>query len=121
MYLYSKKWWKRNKEQYNNKINNNLILKEEKNEINCIYIPKEDEKEIFLLHDYSKDVSYWKEDYKKEYIEVKNMNKKLFEENIDIYINDKKIKFDYKYKIKDEKEIKVKFKFNKILTIIVLL
>ena len=41
------------------------------------------------------------------------MNKKIFEENIEIYINDKKIKFNYKYKINNInnniKEIKVKF------------
>ena len=88
---------------------------EQNNEIYCIYIPKEDEKEIFLLHDYNLNINRGDEISKKEYIEVKYMNKKLFEENIDIYINDKKIKFDYKYKIKDEKE-KVKFKFKKILT-----
>ena len=56
------------------------------------------------------------ENEKKEYIEIKNINKKLFEEKIDIYINDKKIKFNFKYKIKDSKEIKVKFKFKTLLT-----
>ena len=40
----------------------------------------------------------------------------FFENYIDIYIDNKKIKFDYKYKIKEIKEIKVKFIFKKILT-----
>ena len=44
------------------------------------------------------------------------MNKNIFENYMDIYIDNKKIKFDYKYKIKDTKEIKVKFIFKKILT-----
>ena len=44
------------------------------------------------------------------------MNKNIFENYIDIYIDNKKIKFDYKYKIKEIKEIKVKFIFKKILT-----
>ena len=36
--------------------------------------------------------------------------------NIDIYINDKKIEFNYKYKIKERGDIKVKFIFKKLLT-----
>ena len=91
-------------------------IKQQNNEINCIYIPNENKNEINLLHDYNLDVNDWDEIIKNEYLKVKNINKKLFEENIEIYINDKKIKFDYKYKIKDSKEIKVKFKFKKLLT-----
>ena len=89
-------------------------IKEQNNEINCIYISKENE--IKLLHDYNLDVEDWGENGKKEYLNLKNINKKIFEENIEIYVNDKKIKFDYKYKIKESKEIKVKFKFKKLLT-----
>jgi len=93
-------------------------IKEQQNEINCIYIPEKDEKEISLLHDYNYNLDWIRgeigiEDY---YLEAKNLNKKLFEKNIDIYINDKKIKFDFKYRTKDSKEIKVKFKFKSILT-----
>ena len=44
------------------------------------------------------------------------MNKNIFENYMDIYIDNKKIKFDYKYKIKEIKEVKVKFIFKKILT-----
>ena len=91
-------------------------IKEHFNEINCIYAPIKDEREIFLLHNYDNDANKLNENIKKEYIEAKNLNKKLFEENIDIYINDKKINFDFKYKIKDSKEIRAKFKFKKILT-----
>ena len=91
-------------------------IKEQYNEINCIYIPKKDQNEINLLHDYNLEVNKTGELFKKEYLEVKNLNKKLFEENLDLYINDKKIKFVYKYKVRDSKEIKVKFKFKNILT-----
>ena len=88
------------------------------NEINCIYIIKDNDKEIQLLHDYNDDnFEYWSdEETKKLYLEAKEMNKKIFEEEIELYINEKKIKFNYKYKITDEKkEIKVKFKFKKKL------
>ena len=40
-------------------------------------------------------------------MEVKNLNKNLFKENIEIYVNEKKIKFEFKYKMKELKEIKV--------------
>ena len=87
------------------------------NEINCIYKIKDNENEIQLLHDYNNE-NYWLGEYKKLYLEAKEINKKIFEENIEIYINNKKINFNYKYKIEKEdiKEIKVKYKFNKILT-----
>ena len=91
--------------------------KENLNEIICIYKPKENDKEINLLHDYNEDTSKWlNPEYAKLYLEAKNMNKNIFENYMDIYIDNKKIKFDYKYKIKDIKEIKVKFIFKKILT-----
>ena len=91
--------------------------KENLNEIICIYKPKENDKEINLLHDYNEDTSGWyDQEYAKLYLEAKNMNKNIFENYMDIYIDNKKIKFDYKYKIKDTKEIKVKFIFKKILT-----
>ena len=91
-------------------------IKEQFNEINCIYIPENNEKEINLLHDYNLDVDGWNEYLRNEYLEVKDMNKKLFKESIDLYVNDKKINFDFKYKIKDSKEIKVKFIFKQKLT-----
>ena len=53
---------------------------------------------------YNLDVNDLAEYVYKEYLEVNDMNKTLFEENIDIYINDKKIKFDFKYKIKIQKK-----------------
>ena len=83
--------------------------------INCIYYPDKDKKEIYLIHDYSCDTSKWKNEYIKIYREAKEMNKKLFENYIELYVNDKKINFNYKYKFKESKEIKVKFKFKKIL------
>jgi len=78
------------------------------NEINCIYIPDENKKQINLLHDYNLNVENWNENAKNEYLKAKNINKKIFEKNIEIYVNNKKIKFDYKYKINDSKEIKAK-------------
>ena len=92
-----------------NNINNNKIkedkIKENKNEIICIYNKQDDE--IDLLYDYNENSS------EESYIEAKNdINGK----NIDIYINDKKIEFNYKYKSKERGDIKVKFIFNKLLT-----
>ena len=54
--------------KYNIATNFNSILKNIKgNEINCIYIPKDNEKEINLMHDYSNinDFIYWDEEEKK--------------------------------------------------------
>ena len=91
--------------------------KENLNEIICIYKPKENDKEINLLHDYNEDTSKWlNPEYAKLYLEAKNMNKNIFENYMDIYIDNKKIQFDYKYKSKEKGEIKVKFIFNKLLT-----
>ena len=49
--------------------NFNSILEDIKgNEINCIYIPKENQNEINLIHDYNiNDFEYWNEE-KKKYI-----------------------------------------------------
>ena len=111
---------KENKYQYNYGITFDSILDDIKqlfsNEINCIYISDKDGKEINLLHDYNENISKWPEEYQKLYLDAKNKNKKIFEENIDLYVNGIKVKFDYKYKIKESKEIQVKFKFNKKLT-----
>jgi len=98
----------------NQKSNENIsIIKDnQKNEILCIYNKKEDE--INLLYDYSWDIDDdWPDEGKKRYIEGKN---NINEKNIEIYINNKKIKFNYKYKSNERGEIKVKFIFNKLLT-----
>ena len=95
-----------------NKINDNIKIgnKSINNEIICIYNKKEDE--ISLLYDYEK-LENWSGEYKKYFIEGKN---EMNGDNIEIYINDRKIVFDYKYKSNEKGEIKVKFKFNKLLT-----
>ena len=87
-------------------------LKGNKNEIICIYNKQEDE--IKLLYDYTGNI-YSDDDYelKKSYIEAKN---KINGNYIDIYINDKKIKFNYKYKSNEKGNIQVKFVFNILLT-----
>ena len=82
-----------------------------KNEIICIY--NKQKNEIKLLHEYTDDLKYFDDEYKKLYKEGKN---NVNEGNIDIYINDKKIKFNYKYKSNEKGNIKVKFIFNKLLT-----
>jgi len=87
-------------------------IKEKNNIINCIYIPDIDVTKINLLYDYNEDVKDWDKEDKKVYLEAKN---NISEENVDLYVNDKKIQFDYKYEIKDSNEIKVKFKFKKLL------
>ena len=99
-----------------NNINNNKIkedkIKENKNEIICIYNKQDDE--INLLYDYNGKIrEWWSEERKKAFIEAKN---DINGQNIDIYINDKKIEFNYKYKSKEKGDIKVKFIFKKLLT-----
>ena len=98
-----------------NYIENNSIKENKinllKNEIICIY--KKKGNEISLLHDYNINIEEWDEKCKKSYIEGKN---NINEKNIEIYINNKRIKFDYKYKSNKRGEIKVKFKFKKFLT-----
>ena len=92
---------------YSNKENK---INETKNEIICIYNKKE--KEISLLHDYSRIETLLPE-YKKFYLGGKeNING----DNIDIYVNDKKIKFSYVYKSDEIGKIEVKFKFKKLIT-----
>jgi len=90
-------------------------IKEQNNEIICIYIIDKNETEINLLHDYNEDLPYWDKNNKKIYLDAKN-NILEMKENIEIYVNDKKIKFDFKYKIKESKELKVKIKFRKLLS-----
>ena len=83
-----------------------------KNEIICIYNKQKDE--INLLHDYTYDMKDWDdEEKKKSYIEGKN---NINEKNIDIYINGKKIPFNYKYKSNEKGNIKVKFIFKKLFS-----
>ena len=87
-----------------------------KNEINCTYINKNNENKIQLLHDYMvENFNSWEEEYIKLYLEAKKLNKKIFEEIIEIYINGEKVKFNYKYKVNPAKEIKVKYKIKKNL------
>jgi len=107
-------------QQKNNKINksnmnqksNNLLNNINKNEINCVY-NKKDKEVIYLLHDFKLNINYWSDKDKKLYEEGK---KNINENNIEIYINNKKIKFNYKYESNEIGQIKVKFKFNKLLT-----
>ena len=82
-----------------------------RNEINCIY--DKNEEEINLLHDYNielKRLYYYDIDLYKE--GRNNING----ENIELYINDKKVSFSYKYKSDEKGEIKVKFIFKKLIT-----
>ena len=84
---------------YNSILDN---IKEQINEINCIYIINKNKTEINLLHDYNEDIKVWKENFKKIYLDAKD-NILGMKENIEIYVNDKKIKFDFKYKIKESR------------------
>ena len=103
---------KMNKKYNNILYNKNKIINEFKNEINCIY-NKKNKEPIYLLHDFKLDTNSWKDENKKLYEEGrKNIN----ENNIEIYINNKKIKFNYKYESNEIGQIQVKFKFNKLLT-----
>ena len=92
----------------NNKNEENKKEETLKNEITCLYNKQKDE--INLLYDYTIG---WNEKVEISYIEGKN---NINKNNIDIYINDKKIKFNYKYKSNEKGNIKVKFIFKKLLT-----
>ena len=83
------------------------------NEINCVYIRDEEKNVISLLHDYNDDMSELDENCKEIYLEAGKLNRSIFEDNMELYINGKKTKFEYKYRMKDLKEINVKFKFKK--------
>ena len=85
-----------------NEINNN-------NEIICTY--NKLEKRINILHDYKND--YLERDYRESYKEAKN---NINEDNIEIYVNNKKIKFNSEYESDEIGLITIKFKFNKLLT-----
>ena len=87
-------------------------VKIEISEINCIYIADKNKHIISLFHDYNDEENIFGEDNKKLYLEAKNMNKNLFKENIEIYVNENKRNYNCKYKMDELKEIKVKFKFN---------
>ena len=88
----------------NSNIENNT------NEIICIF-DKQDP-EINILHDFKENISGWRDNDKKAYIEGK---KNINEKNFELFINDKKIKYNNKYKSDEIGEIKATFKFNKLL------
>ena len=90
---------------------------EKLNKIICIYNPKGFNKEINLLHDYNLDSSIlYLPESQKLYLKAKQMNTDIFENYMDVYINNQKIEFSYKYQLKEIKEVKVKFVFKKNLT-----
>ena len=70
-----------------------------------VYIKQDNE--INLLHDYNENTNNWDDQYKKLYLEGKN---NINGNNIEIFINNKKIEFDYKYKNNEKGNIKVIFK-----------
>ena len=77
-------------------------IKEQITEFDCIYIPDKDKKEIDLIHDFNLDTNGWHhEDEKKVYQIAKDLNKSIFDNNLELYIDDKIIKFNYKYKFKN--------------------
>ena len=109
----------KNLNSFNLAISFDLILNDinKPNEINCIYKLEDNKNEIQLLYDYNDEVSKWNQgEDKKLYLEAKEVNPKIYKENTELYINDKKMKFDYNYKVNEDKEIKVKFKFKKNFT-----
>jgi surface protein len=79
------------------------------NEINATYM--KNEKKINLLHNYdlTEDLIY---EVKESYIEAQ---KDINSENVEIFVNGKKINFDFYYSSNEIGEIKVKFKFKKLL------
>ena len=91
----------RNIFKYNNYFNYN--------EIDAIYM--KNEKKINLLHNYELTEDLINE-VKTSYQEAK---KDINSENVEIFVNEKKIKFDFYYESDEIGEIKVKFKFKKLL------
>jgi surface protein len=82
--------------------------------MNCVYRKIYGEDRFYLLHHYQEDFSYDDEEKHKLYLEAK---KNINEENIEIYVNNKKIKFTREYKDDENTySINVKFKFKKLLT-----
>ena len=86
------------------------------NEINCIYIAKDEEKEIQLIHDYKEDISEYDKTFKQLYSKAKEINKQFFEKNIELFLSQKKIQFSYKYKVDEIEDIKIKFKLKSNLS-----
>ena len=83
--------------------------KDIRNEIICIHNKKY--QYINLLHDYTIDMRF----FEREKMSYEKAKKEINENNIEIYVNDKKIKFNYIYKSNEKGEIKVRFKFKKFL------
>ena len=81
-------------------IINSILLENNKNEICCIY--KKEEDEIKLLYD-------------DEFSFIFSNENEVNEENIEIFINEKKIKFCFNYRNEEKGEIEVKFKIKKLL------
>ena len=80
---------------------------EKLNKIICIYNPKDFNKEINLLHDYNLDSSIlYLPESQKLYLKAKQMNTDIFENYMDVYINNQKIEFSYKYQLKEIKDVK---------------
>ena len=100
-----------NIEEIYNFIKKEIELKENNsnNEIKCVYDKKY--KLINLLHNFKND--FIQNPYKESYNEAKN---NINKENIEIYVNDKKIKFNYIYESDEIGLINIKFKFKKLLT-----
>ena len=102
-------------EVYNNTKNNLKPVKKcfKSNEIKCVY--NKTENSISLLHDYNDDQSDQIDEYKNMYNEVKIYMKDIYKNGIELYINNKKIKFNTKYSSPTNGKINVKFIFNKLL------
>ena len=77
-------------------------IKEQNNEINCIYIIDKNKTEINLLHNFNLDVNEWIENRKTIYLDAKNYIMGM-KENIQIYVNDKKKNLILNIKLKNPK------------------
>ena len=92
------------------KISNNYNVNErniKKNEIICVYEKEYEDESINLLYDYP--TYNIPEEGEEEFLN--EIKKNINEENKEIYINNKKIKFNYTYDGNEKGLINVKFKF----------
>ena len=92
----------------------NQSQQNEMNEIYCIY--KKNRKTINLMYDYKNDNLYYRSDFTERQKTFEETKKLINANNIELYVNQRKIKFNFIYESDEKGDIKIKFKFKPLLT-----
>ena len=92
----------------------NQIYTNKKNEIYCIY--NKTGNKIRLMYDYKYDHGYDSFSFRDRRETFKKTQNMINAQNIELFVNQRKIKFNFIYNSEEIGEIKIKFKFNKLLT-----